>query len=71
MAAGSRHPGGGGDAVHPALQQGAAMLNAEITRQSQVIAYVDDFKLMRVLSVRMLPLVLLTRPPRVAALAKK
>lgn len=47
------------------------MLNAEITRQSQVIAYVDDFKLMRVLSVRMLPLVLLTRPPRVAALAKK
>ena len=41
---------------------GAAMLNAEITRQAQIIAYVDDFKLMLVLAIVVLPLLLLTRP---------
>jgi DHA2 family multidrug resistance protein len=44
--------------------QGAAMLNGEITRQSQIIAYVDDFKLMLVLAIVTMPLVLLTRPSR-------
>ncbi len=42
--------------------RGIAMLNEEITRQAQIIAYIDDFKLMLVLSVVTLPLVLLTRP---------
>jgi DHA2 family multidrug resistance protein len=42
---------------------GAAALNQEITRQAQIIAYVDDFKLMFVLAVIALPLVLLTRRP--------
>jgi DHA2 family multidrug resistance protein len=40
------------------------MLNGEITRQSQIIAYVDDFKLMLVLAIVTMPLVLLTRPSR-------
>src|SRR6185437_7208468 len=31
---------------NPATLQGSAMLNAEITRQAQTIAYIDDFKLM-------------------------
>jgi MFS transporter, DHA2 family, multidrug resistance protein len=40
---------------------GAAMINEEITRQAQVIAYVDDFKLMLVLAIVTAPLVLLTK----------
>jgi hypothetical protein len=56
---------------NPAVAHRAATLNEEITRPSQNIAYVDDFQLILVLSVRVLPLVLLTRPPGVAALAKK
>jgi MFS transporter, DHA2 family, multidrug resistance protein len=43
--------------------QGAAMLNQEITRQAQIIAYIDDFKLMLILAIIVLPLLLLTRPP--------
>ena len=43
---------------------GAEMLNQEITRQAQIIAYIDDFKLMLILAIVTLPLVLLTRPPR-------
>jgi DHA2 family multidrug resistance protein len=42
---------------------GASMLDHEITRQAQIIAYVDDFKLMLILAVAVLPLLLLTRPP--------
>jgi DHA2 family multidrug resistance protein len=41
---------------------GAAMLDQQITRQAQIIAYVDDFKLMLVLAIVVLPLLLLTRP---------
>ena len=44
---------------------GASALNEEITRQAQIIAYVDDFKLMFVLAVVTMPLVFLTRPARV------
>jgi DHA2 family multidrug resistance protein len=51
----------------PASIHGAALLNQEITRQSQIIAYVDDFKLMLILAIAVLPLLLLTRPPRQAA----
>jgi MFS transporter, DHA2 family, multidrug resistance protein len=35
-----------------------------ITRQASTIAYVDDFKLMFVLSAAVLPLLLLTRPAK-------
>jgi DHA2 family multidrug resistance protein len=42
---------------------GTAMLNQEITRQAQIIAYIDDFKLMLILAIVVLPLLLLTRPP--------
>ena len=37
--------------------------NQEVTRQAQIIAYIDDFKLMLVLAIIVLPLLLLTRPP--------
>jgi MFS transporter, DHA2 family, multidrug resistance protein len=46
---------------NPWSVHGAAMLNGEVTRQAQIIAYVDDFKLMLVLAIVTAPLVLLTR----------
>jgi MFS transporter, DHA2 family, multidrug resistance protein len=48
----------------PWSMHGAAMLNEEITRQAQIIAYIDDFKLMFILAIVTIPLVLLTRPSR-------
>ena len=49
---------------NPETIQGTAMLNQEVTRQAQIIAYIDDFKVMLILAVVVLPLLLLTRPPR-------
>jgi DHA2 family multidrug resistance protein len=43
--------------------QGFAALNAEVTRQASIIAYVNDFKLLFAVSLLMLPLVLLMRRP--------
>ena len=52
---------------NPASISGSAMLNHEVTRQAAIIAYIDDFKLMLILAIIVLPLVLLTRPPPAAA----
>ena len=49
---------------NPETAHGAALLNGEVTRQAGIIAYVDNFKLMMVLCLAVLPLLLLTRPPR-------
>jgi DHA2 family multidrug resistance protein len=43
---------------------GAAALNAEITRQASMIAYVDDFWLMMLLTAAVIPMLLLIRPPK-------
>jgi DHA2 family multidrug resistance protein len=54
-----------GAAAHfwdPDTLKGIATLNDEITRQANIIAYVDDFKLMLILALIALPLVLLIRP---------
>jgi DHA2 family multidrug resistance protein len=48
-------------------QLGAAMINNEVTRQASMIAYVDDFWLMLILTLCVLPLLLLIRPPSNAA----
>jgi DHA2 family multidrug resistance protein len=48
---------------NPGSIQGSTMLNQEVTRQAHIIAYIDDFKLMLILAIVVLPLVLLTRPP--------
>jgi len=40
---------------------GLVMLNEEVTRQARVIAYMDDFKLMLVLAIVVVPLLLFTR----------
>ena len=45
---------------------GIAALNAEVTRQAQMVAYIDDFKLMMVIAFLVAPLLLLLRKPRVA-----
>jgi MFS transporter, DHA2 family, multidrug resistance protein len=41
-----------------ASPQGIAALNAEVTRQAAIIAYVNDFKLLFIVSLLMLPLLL-------------
>jgi DHA2 family multidrug resistance protein len=56
-------------AMSPATVQGALALNAEITRQATMVAYVDDFKLMAVLALLCMPLILLMRQPRRKAAA--
>jgi MFS transporter, DHA2 family, multidrug resistance protein len=43
------------------LPQGIAALNTEVTRQAQTIGYVNDFKLLFIVSLLMLPLLLLMR----------
>ena len=43
---------------------GLAALNAEVTRQAQMIAYNDDFKLMFLITLALIPLALLLRPAR-------
>ena len=45
---------------------GIAALNAEVTKQAQMVAYIDDFKLMMVIAFLTAPLLLLLRKPRVA-----
>jgi MFS transporter, DHA2 family, multidrug resistance protein len=48
---------------------GIAALNAEVTKQAQMVAYIDDFKLMMVIAFLAAPLLLLLRKPRVARTA--
>jgi DHA2 family multidrug resistance protein len=57
------------DNLSPETVQGAVALNAEITRQAHMVAYVNDFWLLTAIGVIMLPLVLLLRQPRGARLA--
>jgi DHA2 family multidrug resistance protein len=41
-----------------------AALNAEVTRQAAMVAYVDDFKLLMLIALASIPLLLLFREPR-------
>jgi DHA2 family multidrug resistance protein len=43
---------------------GLAALNAEITRQAGMIAYLDDYKLILVMTVALIPLLFLLKPAR-------
>lgn len=43
--------------------QGQAALNAEVTRQASLVAFLDDFRLMMVLALATVPLVALMRRP--------
>jgi DHA2 family multidrug resistance protein len=59
--------------ITPQGSTALAMINAEVTRQALFIAYLDDFKLMMLVTFAVLPLLLLMRrgqrsggPPQVA-----
>ena len=43
---------------------GIAALNAEVTRQAAMVAYIDDFKLMMLIALASVPLLLLLRGER-------
>jgi DHA2 family multidrug resistance protein len=43
---------------------GASLLNNEITRQGSMVAYVDDFRLMFLITIACMPMLLLMRKPR-------
>jgi DHA2 family multidrug resistance protein len=46
------------------LPHGIAVLNAEVTRQASMVAYLDDFQLLMLVGLASIPLVLLLRRPR-------
>ncbi len=50
-----------------AASTGIAVLNAEVTRQATMIAYLNDFRMMMVMTLLAMPLLLLIRKPRAAA----
>ena len=58
------------DNANPALGSAGyslAMIDHEITRQASMIAYVDDYWLMMMLTLAVIPMLLLIRPPKPAA----
>ena len=52
--------------LSPLTAAGRAALNEVITLQSTIIAYMDDFKLLMLMSIAVMPLVLLLRKPKAA-----
>jgi DHA2 family multidrug resistance protein len=60
----SANPGLADGAYNLANSASAAALNAEVTRQASMIAYVDDFWLMMILTAAVIPTLLLIRPPK-------
>jgi MFS transporter, DHA2 family, multidrug resistance protein len=49
---------------NPATDAGRAALDAMITRQAEIIAYIDDFKLMMIITLAAIPLLIVfKRPP--------
>jgi DHA2 family multidrug resistance protein len=54
-------------ALNPLTAAGRAALDGLITVQAVIIAYIDDFKLLMILSLAVMPLVLLLRRPAAPA----
>jgi DHA2 family multidrug resistance protein len=52
--------------MNPFTEAGRAALDGAVTLQATIISYIDDFKLMMILSLIAAPLVLLLRKPRQA-----
>jgi MFS transporter, DHA2 family, multidrug resistance protein len=52
-----------------ATRAGAALVDSEITRQASMIAYVDDYWLMMLMTAAVIPLLLLIRPSKSAPAA--
>jgi DHA2 family multidrug resistance protein len=53
---------------NPNTPAGLMALNNEITRQATMVAYIDDFKLMFIITLACMPMLLLMRKPRHGAL---
>ena len=53
--------------LNPASTLGLELLNDEVTRQSLLIGYLDDFRIMMLITLLAMPLLLLLRTPRFAA----
>jgi MFS transporter, DHA2 family, multidrug resistance protein len=51
-------------AFNPATAAGITALNGEVTRQASMVAYVDDFRLMLIITIACIPMLLLMRKPR-------
>ncbi len=51
-------------AVQPQQPVGLAALNAEVTRQASMVAYIDVFTSMMIIVAAMIPLLLVVRPPQ-------
>ena len=54
-------------ALDPTTPQGLALIEAEVTRQAAMLAYLQDFRLMMWVTIAALPLILLLRPTKAAA----
>jgi DHA2 family multidrug resistance protein len=50
--------------LDPATAAGITSLNGEVTRQASMVAYVDDFRLMFIITIACMPMLLLMRKPR-------
>jgi DHA2 family multidrug resistance protein len=50
--------------LNPASAAGITALNGEVTRQASMVAYVDDFRLMFLITIACMPMLLLMRKPR-------
>ena len=50
-----------GAAIQPHHPSGIAALNAEVTRQAAMVAYINDFALMMMMVIAAMPLLLLVR----------
>jgi DHA2 family multidrug resistance protein len=51
-------------ALSPSTTAGAFALNAEITRQATMVAFVDNYRVMVITALACVPLLLLLRQPR-------
>jgi DHA2 family multidrug resistance protein len=58
---------GAASALSPVTAHGAQMLDAIVSRQAEIIAYNNDWKLMMLMALPMLPLLLLMRGPKKGA----
>ena len=50
--------------LDPSTTAGITALNGEITRQGSMVAYIDDFRLMLIITIACMPMLLLMRKPR-------
>ena len=48
---------------NPATAAGRAALDAVVTRQAQIIAYIDDYKLLLIATLAVIPLLLVFKKP--------